>query len=112
MIDPTPTKVIYVHAHEQPTGFPSFVEFRRDIQQEDLTVEKLNNQPSLLILDDVFINLPDRFIYQLYTNISHHCNLSVITILQHLFMKTRVMRQVGKHMTRERELQAYCCCCH
>ena len=101
MIQPTPTKIIYVHAHEQPTldELASQVEFRREIDEADLTPEKLGHQPTILILDDVFADLSDRFLYRAFTSISHHASCSILCVLQHLFMKTKAMRvlQTNSH---------------
>ena len=104
MVIPTPRKVVYVHNHSPPDLPPeltSLVEFRREVQEEDLTPQKLGNQPAMLILDDVFHNLSDRFCYNLFTSISHHANCSILMVLQHLFMKTRVMRvlSTNAHVT-------------
>ena len=94
MVEPVPTKVIVVYKHWQNAyiSMGKNIDFRKSIQEEDLTKEALNNQPTFLILDDVFTDLSDNFLYQLFTNISHHNNLSISCLLNFLFIKTKVMR--------------------
>ena len=51
--------------------------------------------------DDCFTDMQDSFLYDLFTKISHHASLSVILVLQFLFMKTKSMRvlSANSHVT-------------
>ena len=105
MVDPVPEKVIFVYKHWQPAydvmSNDIDIDFRKTIQEEDLTKEALDNKPTYLILDDVFADLSDNFLYQCFTNISHHANLSITCLLNFLFMKTKNMRLLAtnSHIT-------------
>lgn len=48
----------------------------------------------LIILDDLMSSLNDK-VADLFTAASHHCNVSVILILQNLFYRCRVMRDIS-----------------
>ena len=103
MISPKPQKIIWCYGTVQPQYDRDDlnIEFVRDISSNDLTPEALQHQPALLILDDVFTDLDDKFLYDLFTKTSHHSSLSVILILQFLFMKSKVMRvlSANSHVT-------------
>ena len=103
MVDPIPTKIIVIFKHWQPAyeSMGKEIDFRKEIQLEDLTKDALDHQKTILILDDVFADLSDHFLYEVYTNISHHNSVSVICLLNFLFMKTKVMRLLAtnSHVT-------------
>ena len=100
MVDTHITKIIFVYKNYQPQLFDSLknrVEFRKHIQEEDLTPEALNYENCFLILDDVFSELSDTFLYNLFVSVFHHSKLSVCLILQYLFLKSKVMRPISSN---------------
>uniref|UniRef100_A0A914NUV9 Uncharacterized protein n=1 Tax=Meloidogyne incognita TaxID=6306 RepID=A0A914NUV9_MELIC len=51
-------------------------------------------QPSLLILDDLMYSIDEKYLSELFTKKSHHLNFGIIFITQNLFeKKLRVARQ-------------------
>lgn len=101
MVDKKIGKIIYVYRIWQPAIFDSLqekgVEFRKDIHENDLAPESLNHERTLLILDDVFHELSESFLYNVWTNISHHFDISICLVLQYLFMKTKISRLLSSN---------------
>ena len=64
----------------------------------DILVEKVNpykdRQGSLIIFDDSMTELNDKF-EQIFTNLSHHQNCSIIFLTQNLFYKDRTYRTMS-----------------
>ena len=48
----------------------------------------------LIVLDDLMKSLNEK-VAELFTAASHHCNVSVILILQNLFYRCKVMRDIS-----------------
>ena len=94
MVDPPPEKIIYVHYHAPPSldGVPIPVELKTEIQQEDLSPDRLGHKRTILVLDDVFQQMPESLVYAIFTSISHHSSCSVLCVLQAIFLRTRISR--------------------
>lgn len=67
---------------------------------EEPTIEFIQGLPNsyengdLIVIDDLMQRLNDK-IADLFTAASHHCNVSVILILQNLFPRLKVMRDIS-----------------
>lgn len=59
------------------------------------TFQNLNNEPILIILDDLMQEVDDSRISALFTRGSHHRNMSVILITQNIFHKGKHMRDIS-----------------
>lgn len=102
MITPSPYKIIWIYKRWQPmytdieANIPN-IEFIRgipaNINDDDFTD---TSQPTLLIFDDMMRSSSNNEdISELYTEGSHHRNLSIISLLQNLFNKGKESRTIS-----------------
>lgn len=97
-IEPKPSRIVWCYAQWQPiyneiqTDFP-LVEFIEGLP-DDIMQQWQPDKTNLLILDDLMARMDER-VSQLYTQGSHHLNLSVVTVLQNLFPKGKDPRTVS-----------------
>lgn len=90
--DPPPKRIVYVYSIWQPI-FNDFkrmgVEMIKGIQ-EDFFLQFDGSIPVWIIFDDVMNEAMDSdLVSQLFTRGSHHLNLSVILVVQNLFMRSK-----------------------
>jgi len=91
---PPPKKIYYFYTEYQPlfTQMPG-VTFIQGLSEN--IIEKLGNEPSWIILDDLMDDVSDsRIVSDLFTKVSHHRDVSVILILQNFFVKGKQMRNI------------------
>ena len=94
-VDPTPDKVVWLYAEDQPLYKDLDVEFIQGIP-DDLESRFDGKTPTLVIIDDLMTQLhSDERLTRLFTVGSHHRNLSVIFIVQNLFHQGREMRNLS-----------------
>ena len=93
-ITPVPDRVVFHYAEWQPLyeRLENFVEFRQGLPDVDSFDPR---QKNLLVLDDAMGVLDKKKIASLFTEKSHHRNLSVIYVVQNLFEKGPESRTVG-----------------
>ena len=92
---PTPTKVVWLYAEDQPLYKGLDVDFIKGIP-DDLDGRFDGKTPTLVIIDDLMTQLhSDERLTRLFTVGSHHRNLSVIFIVQNLFHQGREMRNLS-----------------
>ena len=92
---PTPTKVVWLYAEDQPLYKGLDVDFIKGIP-DDLDGRFDGKTPTLVIIDDLMTKLhSDERLTRLFTVGSHHRNLSVIFIVQNLFHQGREMRNLS-----------------
>lgn len=97
MFDPAPERIIWVYSEWQPAyeQFRQFIEFRKDID-EDLYESLSPETRNLIVLDDQMSRIGDSTVLsRLFTEGSHHRNLSIVYIVQNLFDKGRSHRTVS-----------------
>lgn len=88
LYDPSITKVKWCYSYSAPWFL------------EEPSIEFIPGLPDtyengdLIVIDDLMQRLNDR-IADLFTAASHHCNVSVIVILQNLFPRLKVMRDIS-----------------
>lgn len=97
MFDPPPERIVFVYSEWQRAyeRLSRTVEFRREIDEafyEGLSARVRN----LVVLDDQMSRVRDsQVLSRLFTEGSHHRNLSIIYIVQNLFEKGRAQRTVS-----------------
>ena len=93
MIDPAPKHVIWFYGEWQPLydTLSGIVEFREGLA--DLTTLSSKRQ-TLIIIDDLMAET-DKSISNLFTKGSHHCNLSVLHMVQNVFDKNKHARTIS-----------------
>ena len=93
MIKPPPKKILWFYKRWQPAYTElqetiSYIEFIHGIGQRDP-----DGQPTLYIYDDLMKDTTKNIdICEMYTEGSHHCNLSVICLLQNLYHRGKENR--------------------
>lgn len=95
MCEPKPKKIFYFYGEYQPI-FDSLknVEFIKGLQID--IIDKINVQPSWIILDDLMSDAGNsKIISELFTRGSHHRNISVILVSQNLFFQGKEMRTIS-----------------
>ena len=94
IINPTPYKIIWFYKRWQPM----YTEMQRNIPNIEFIegIQTVSNDvrfPSLYIIDDLMADVTkNQNICELYTEGSHHRNLSVICLLQNLYYKGKENR--------------------
>ena len=86
IIDPPPEKILYCYTEYQPLLFDprsTWVQFYRGVPPLDAF--EVGGPRMLVILDDM-MDLIDKEVVKLFTTLSHHRNLSVIFMVQNLFL--------------------------
>lgn len=69
------------------------IEFRKGVSDE---YTNSNNEPCLIVLDDLMTeSSAAKAVCDLFCRTSHHCNLSVILIVQNLFLKAKYSREIN-----------------
>ncbi len=97
-LEPKPSRIVWCYAQWQglyseiQASFPQ-VEFVQGLP-DNIMQQWQPDKTNLLILDDLMAQMDER-VAQLYTQGSHHLNLSVITVLQNLFPKGKDPRTVS-----------------
>lgn len=92
MVIPCPTKILWSYAEWQP-GYRSLPDAVKLVQ--GLTdIPEYSREPTLLVIDDQMHNADQR-ITNLFTKGSHHCNISIIYIVQNLFDKNKEHRTIS-----------------
>ena len=83
LIVPPPKRKIWCYSEWQPM-FEEIegVEFIKGLQAEDISNEKLGNDTSLLVIDDLADEIDSKLLGALYSKLSHHRGISVILLLQ------------------------------
>jgi len=92
----TPIKrVLYCYSEYQSIfdKYRSFVQFHKGLPAENNKIFD-GKWPSLLILDDLMGSV-NSFVADIFTKISHHCNLSVVYVCQNLFDKNKYHRTIS-----------------
>ena len=96
MIKPPPKKILWFYKRWQPAyselqEIIPFIEFIQGIGQRDP-----DGQPTLYIYDDLIKDTTKNVdICEMYTEGSHHCNLSVICLLQNLYHRGKENRTMN-----------------
>ena len=96
MIKPPPKKILWFYKRWQPAyselqEIIPFIEFMQGIGQRDP-----DGQPTLYIYDDLMKDTTKNVdICEMYTEGSHHCNLSVICLLQNLYHRGKKNRTMN-----------------
>ena len=85
---PAPTHMVWVYAERQKEIEARLmgVEFIKDANIEELSESFNSNERNLLVIDDQ-MSRDRKYIEKLFTQGSHHRNLTVILIVQNLFQK-------------------------
>ena len=88
LVEPTPKSILYCYGefHNQIAQIQkSGINVYSGVPSEEL----INSQPKplLLILDDLMLNINERFLSELFTKKSHHGNIGIIFLTQNLFEK-------------------------
>lgn len=94
VIQPAPVKILYCFSEYQPETFDPYrnrVQFYRGLPP---TESFDGSVPTLVILDDLMDEV-DQSVVDLFTKVSHHRNLSVVLILQNLFLKSPHARTIS-----------------
>lgn len=69
------------------------IEFRQGVSDDYINT---SNEPQLIVLDDLMNESSSaRTVCDLFCRTSHHCNLSVILIVQNLFLKAKYSREIN-----------------
>lgn len=92
MMDHPPDKVYWCYGEYQEL-FSTLkgIEFIEGVPDPELFNPKLNN---LVVIDDLMSEIDTR-VTKIFTKVSHHRNVSVILILQNLFMKNKEARTIS-----------------
>ena len=93
-ISPVPDRVVFHYTEWQPLyeRLEKFVEFQQGLPDVDSFDPR---QKNLLVLDDAMGVVDKKKIASLFTEKSHHRNLSVIYVVQNLFEKGPESRTVS-----------------
>ena len=101
LFDPFPSRLIWFYQEwqayydEMKEDFPT-LEFSKGINDEIVDSIQPGGSGSLLILDDLMSNASQsKKVADIFTQESHHKNLSVILILQNLFFRGNQMRTIS-----------------
>ena len=102
MITPTPGRIVWVYGEWQPT-YDSLkatlsIEFRKNCLDAELYESFSPAENNVLILDDQMSNASisqRRSMLQLFTQGSHHRNLTIIYIVQNLFDQGSTSRTIS-----------------
>lgn len=88
---------IILHYGEWQTSYTDFgngIEFKEGLpQSSDYSGDK--NSKKLIILDDLMRESSNNGVVDLFTKMSHHCNISVIYITQNLFHQGKGQRDIS-----------------
>jgi hypothetical protein len=103
IIEPSPERIVYCYSEYQPDLFQQYddklVKFHQGLPNENEINEWFQQQPSLLVLDDLMQETDNKdqgkLVSSLFTRGSHHRNLSVILIVQNLFHQNRYFRTIS-----------------
>ena len=96
MINPPPRKIVWFYKRWQPAyselqGTIPYIEFVQGIQKQEP-----DGQPTLYMYDDLMKDATKNAdICEMYTEGSHHCNLSVICLLQNLYHRGKENRTMN-----------------
>ncbi len=92
LIDPPPQRIVWFYGEWQPL-YESLkgIEFVEGLPDSTIFNPKTNN---LIIIDDLMAETNDK-VTELFTKKSHHCNLSVIYIIQNVFSKGKENRTIS-----------------
>lgn len=89
LIDPPPQRTVWCYSEWQPDYENIKADFKEGIVPEfDPSIT------NLIVIDDLMGNA-DSKIVDLFTKKSHHCNLSVIYIVQNIFQKSKESRTIS-----------------
>ena len=98
MIQPTPNRIIYCYSEWQ-SAFTEMLKDNPRIQFSNglISIDELAPyDKNLIILDDLMDECKDSTeISKLFTKGSHHRNLSVILLIQNLFVQGKTMRTIS-----------------
>lgn len=100
MIQPPPTRVIWVYSRMQPAyegirRLMPHIEFSNQFD-EGLLNRLSVHERNLVILDDQMQKLSGKSsLGELFTEGSHHCNLTVMFLIQNMFHQGKAMRDVS-----------------
>ena len=99
MITPPPKKILWIYKRWQPCYAElqetvPYIEFMQGIKQRGPY-----GQPTLCIYDDLMKDATKNVdVCEMYTEGSHHCNLSVICLLQNLYHREKENRTINLNM--------------
>jgi len=92
MIDPPPRRIVYCYGEYQQL-FDKYVDV--DFRQDLPDLKDFDGRgPVLLIVDDL-MNETDETVANLFTNGTHHRNISVVFLVQNLFHKNKHIRTIS-----------------
>nr|CAD2174361.1 unnamed protein product [Meloidogyne enterolobii]CAD2184449.1 unnamed protein product [Meloidogyne enterolobii]CAD2186319.1 unnamed protein product [Meloidogyne enterolobii]CAD2189592.1 unnamed protein product [Meloidogyne enterolobii]CAD2190033.1 unnamed protein product [Meloidogyne enterolobii] len=95
LIEPIPKSILYCYGEYNslvPELQRAGVSVYSGVPPEDLI--KKQEQPFLVILDDLMYSIDEKYLSELFTKKSHHLNFGIIFITQNLFeKKLKVARQ-------------------
>lgn len=100
MLQPFPTRIIWFYKEKQPLygevlKFLPQTEFVQNIVTEKLETFQ-SSERNLLIIDDLMNSASEsKKVSEIFTQESHHRNLTVILIVQNLFHQGREMRNIS-----------------
>lgn len=100
MIQPFPNRIIWFYKEMQPL-YESVLKFLPNVEfVHNLNLDCLDsirsNEKNLVIIDDLMKSAADsKEISNIFTEESHHRNLSVILIVQNLFVQGKAMRNIS-----------------
>ena len=97
MFDQDINQIIWCYGEEIPNLIAEFkdrVEFHHGITEEIISREKLNGKPTILILDDLQSEVDQKLIAAIFTKYSHHRNISIFFLVQHMYAKTQPMMRL------------------
>ena len=91
------TKIFYFYGSTYQSIFKhpklSHITFTNDLKILDKLIQKTQKPPGILIiLDDLMdVTGESKIIQNLYTRGSHHLNISIINIVQNIFLKQNIL---------------------
>jgi hypothetical protein len=94
VIQPAPVKILYRFSEHQPETFDPYrnrVQFYRGLPPTEIFDGLV---PTLVILDNLMDEV-DQSVVDLFTKVSHHRNLSIVLIVQSLFLKCPHARTIS-----------------
>jgi hypothetical protein len=93
MIQPPPERILYCYgAYQDAYKSLKNVEFRDNVPE--LTELESNKSPMLLIIDDL-MGVSDDKVEKIFTEISHHNDISVMYLTQNLFYGSKNQRTIS-----------------
>jgi GTPase SAR1 family protein len=98
-INPTPQRIIWCYGQWQLSYFDMMtgIEFNEGVPDDIDNADYLDvSQRNLIVLDDLMAQSgKDKCIFDLFTKGNHHRNLSIIYIVQNIFIQGKEMRNIS-----------------